>query len=124
MPPRDLPAYVHDVVQACRRVRVYAEGFDLDRFLADDRTRDAIERQLLIVGEAVNHIRRLDGAVAGSLGSVDRIVAFRNVLVHGYYFVEPRTVWQIVDEHVPLLLVEAERVLSGLPPPEEVQPEH
>jgi uncharacterized protein with HEPN domain len=89
------------------------------RFVRDQRTRDAVERQLLVVGEAVNNIRRVDRALADSLGPVDRIVAFRNILVHGYFFVEPRTVWQIVEEHVPTLLEAARRALGTFPPPEE-----
>lgn len=123
MPRRDLPAYVHDVVQACKRVVEYADGLDADSFLADNRSRDAIERQLLIIGEAVNHIRRISHEAAGSLGPIERIIAFRNILVHGYYLIEPRTVWQIVEEHVPVLLDDAERMLSKMPPPNEVTPE-
>lgn len=120
MPQRDLPAYVHDVVMACRRVVEYADGLTADDFIADNRSRDAIERQLLIIGGAVNHIRRLSRETAELLGPIDRIIAFRSILVHGYHLIEPRTVWQIVEEHVPALMTEAQRLLDQMPPPDEV----
>lgn len=123
MPPHDLPAYVQDIVHACKLVVEYAEGFDVERFIADSRTMDAIERRLFIIGEAMTQIHRLDEAIADSLGPSDRIIAFRNILAHGYFFVDPQTVWRIVKEHVPPLLIDAEALLSTLPlpdsPPEE-----
>ena len=118
MPPRDLAAYVRDAVDAWRAVSEYAAGMELQQFRADRRTRDAVERRPMIVGEAVGHIRRPDAGLAATLGPVERIIAFRNILAHGYFSVDDETLWLIATKHAPALLSVAESILATMPPPE------
>jgi uncharacterized protein with HEPN domain len=101
MPRRDVGAFLFDIVDACGLIRAYAEGVDRQRFLTDGKTRDAIERRLVVIGEAVSHLRRLDGAIAAELGPVEEIVAFRNILVHGYFSIDPNKIWEVVQTDVP-----------------------
>ena len=118
MTPRDPAAYVFDVVTACRRVREYAGEMSREQFLGDPKTRDAVERQLLVIGEAIVQLRKFRPELAARLGPADQIAGFRNILAHAYFRVDPGEVWTIAQVDVPRLLSEAERMLAEFPPPE------
>lgn len=57
--------------------------------------RSAVERQFEIVGEALNRLSRTDPAVADQIEDLPRIVAFRNVLIHGYATIDDAIVWEV-----------------------------
>ena len=57
----------------------------------------AVERQFEIIGEALNQLRRVDPTTAAAIPELQRIIAFRNVLVHGYADVDNLLVWGVVE---------------------------
>ncbi|MDQ3404512.1 MAG: DUF86 domain-containing protein [Actinomycetota bacterium] len=65
--------------------------------------RSAIERQFEIVGEALNQLSKIDGEIASAVPELPRIVAFRNILIHGYGTVDDALVWQVLAEELPIL---------------------
>lgn len=103
MPQRDANAFLLDVVAACDAVSQFIKDADMASYASDLLLRSAVERQLLIAGEAVNHIRRLDPMLAGTLGDVKGIVDFRNILIHGYFHVNHEVVWAIASTDTPRL---------------------
>ncbi len=50
-----------------------------------------------MIGEALNQLARIDAQVASQLPELPRIVAFRNVLIHGYATVDDRLVWGVIE---------------------------
>jgi uncharacterized protein with HEPN domain len=70
----------------------------------DLKTKSAVERQLGIIGEAVN---KFEKEQTGHLLSYSReIVNFRNRLIHAYDSIDDSVVWAIKTNHLPLLRVE------------------
>lgn len=74
--------------------------------------RSAVERQLEIVGEALAQLARIDLAVASKIGEYQRIIAFRNILIHGYAEIDHRIVWNVLELKLPVVLQQA-RILLG-----------
>ena len=66
--------------------------------------RSAVERQFEIVGEALGGMLRADADLAERIPDLARIVAFRNVLIHGYASVDDRLVWQVATERIQPLI--------------------
>jgi uncharacterized protein with HEPN domain len=58
--------------------------------------RSAVERQFEIVGEALNRLSKEDPTAAERIPDLPHIVAFRNILIHGYAMVDDRIVWEVV----------------------------
>ena len=71
-----------------------------------------MERRFEIVGEALAQLRQRDAAVASRIPEVDRIVAFRNVLIHRYADVDDRLVWSVVARKLPALRAAIQTMLA------------
>jgi uncharacterized protein with HEPN domain len=84
-----------------------------ERLRGGPQLRSAVERQFEIVGEALNQLAKLAPDLAAQIPDLPRIVAFRNILIHGYAVVDNAIVWRAVQENVPELLSVLERLLSA-----------
>jgi len=74
--------------------------------------RSAVERQLAIVGEALVQLAKIDLPTASRLTDYKRIIAFRNVLVHGYAEIDDSIVWDVLQQRLSSLGQEAETLLT------------
>ena len=72
-----------DARQAALRVESYTRSKTFADYQSDYYFRSAVERQLQIVGEALSRLRQVDPDTAADVPELPRIVAFRNILVHG-----------------------------------------
>ena len=102
--------YLWDARRAAGRIARFTAGRSYNDYLADDMLRSAVERQFEIVGEAFTGLRRVAPEVAAGIPNLPRIVAFRNVLIHGYATVDDPLVWGVVEGDLPRLLA----LLAGL----------
>lgn len=78
--------------------------------------RSAVERQFGIIGEALNRLSQHDPATALRISSLAEIVAFRNLLIHGYADVDHAAVWDILQTDLPRLKGELRRLIEKLDP--------
>ncbi|MFF1633929.1 DUF86 domain-containing protein [Leifsonia sp. NPDC058248] len=83
-----------------------------ESYAAHDLHRSAVERQLLIVGEALNNLRRIDPETAERIPDLVRIIGLRNVLAHGYAVVDDTVVWLAASTRVPELLTTVRSLLA------------
>ena len=95
--PRDARGYLEDTVTACAHIEDLIQGRSLEDYLANDTLRWAVERQLIVVGEALYQLDRHFPETARRIPELRRIVNFRHVLVHGYANVHDEVVWGILE---------------------------
>jgi uncharacterized protein with HEPN domain len=116
--PRDARAYLVDIMGACAAIHAAVEGMDLEAYSANRLVRSSVEREFIIIGEALAALSRLaQDAFAGiTLGR--RIVDFRNQLTHEYPTVDDAIVWAIIDRDVPVLRRECANLLQRTTLPE------
>lgn len=62
-----------------------------------------MERNFEIIGEALNNIRKLDPTVCEKIRESNKIIGFRNQLIHGYDMISDPITWDIIKNKVPLL---------------------
>jgi uncharacterized protein with HEPN domain len=101
-----------DALESCRAIRRYTDGVDFAAYLRNDMLRDAVERRLGIIGEALNRAQASDPALAGQIRELRRIVGLRNRVVHGYDTIDHKIVWTVVQRNVPLLQTRLADLLS------------
>jgi uncharacterized protein with HEPN domain len=104
--------YLYDIKQAAEQVVHFTANKQFEDYQGDALLRAAVERQFEIIGEAMARLVRLDENIAARITEHRRIVAFRNILIHGYEHVDDRIVWDIVETKLPLLRSEVEGLLN------------
>lgn len=104
--PLEAQKYLYDISQAASLIDQFTSGIDFARYEADAMARSAVERQFEIVGEALAQLARLAPDLADQVSEYRRIIAFRNILIHGYAQVDNRLVWDIVQTWLPTLRME------------------
>jgi uncharacterized protein with HEPN domain len=75
--------------------------------------RSAVERQFEIIGEAINQLRKVEPLWAEQIPDAPQIVAFRNLLIHGYASVNDLTVWRTIEISLPILHDAVTNLLDG-----------
>lgn len=106
-------ALLWDVQDACQQVQNFVEGVDYAEYSTNALVRSAVERQLEIVGEALNTLRKIDPHVAEQVPDLHRIIGLRNVLIHGYAVVDNTIVWSAVTDRVPEIILTVQRLAKG-----------
>jgi uncharacterized protein with HEPN domain len=101
-----------DIVRACEAIQQFTSGRTRDDYCADLQLRSAVERQFGIVGEALRKLELEDASLAKRISDWRRIIAFRNILVHGYDSLDDNVVWGAVAVQLPILLSESRHLLS------------
>lgn len=104
--------YLFDIARACQEICDFTRGKAFEDYERDSMLRSAVERQFEIIGEALNRLRRADPEVAEQIPEHQRIIAFRNILIHGYAAIQSHTVWGVVEGDLPALADSVERLLS------------
>lgn len=112
MTTRTSKVFIWDAARAAQRVLEFARNRTFEDYLADELFRSAVERQLGIVGEALSGLRRFDPDRAATIPDLARIVALRNILIHGYTSVQHNRVWAIVHQDLPVLRKVLESALA------------
>lgn len=105
-------ALLWDARRAAELIREFIAGKTWDDYNADPMTSSAVERQFEIVGEALNRLSRVDHSTAAEVPDLPRIVAFRNLLIHGYASIDERVVWEVATERLPQLITVLARLLD------------
>ena len=72
-----------DIDRAGADIGRFTEGMDSGAYAGDALTQAAVERKFEIIGEALNRLQKAHPKLAGRIPRLRRIIAFRNLLIHG-----------------------------------------
>jgi uncharacterized protein with HEPN domain len=114
MPPESLKL-LEDVRTAVTYILDHSRGKTFDDYFTGDLLRPAIERHFEIIGEALVRLRASDPATLALIPEHRQIIAFRNVLIHGYDAIDHRRVWDAIQNSLPQLHQAAVLLLPSRP---------
>jgi uncharacterized protein with HEPN domain len=100
--PRDYKASLEDILEAIEKINEYANDLTYEEFSEDSKTIDAVIRNLEIIGEASRNIPK---EIRSRYSDIkwQRIISLRNVLIHEYFGITLKVIWDIVKNKLPLL---------------------
>jgi uncharacterized protein with HEPN domain len=107
--------YLELALHALERVPRFLADRTLEAYLQDELCQSAVERQLEIAGDALGQLRKLDPDLFARIPEGPLIVAFRNVLAHGYATLDHRRVFDAATTKVAALSAALSKLLVEFP---------
>lgn len=103
MSKREILLLLQDILDACQNIITYTEGMNLESFINDNKTIDAVIRNFEIIGEAAS---RVSEEFKSDHPEIEwrRIIGFRNRIIHEYFGINNEQVWKIKEENIPVLI--------------------
>ena len=100
-----------DILKAMTAIEKFIQDTpDFSDFSGDLKTQSAVERQLGVIGEAINNFRKRETVLV--LTHTRNFVTIRNLPIHAYFQVDNRQVWDTIHNDLPALKQEAEQGLK------------
>jgi uncharacterized protein with HEPN domain len=110
---RSLALYLEDIIEAIRKIRSYTSLLNFEEFCVDERTVDAVIRNLIVIGEAVKNIpedtRKMEPGIEWR-----KIAGLRDFAAHAYFNVSTQIVWDVVQTKLLPLDEAAARILNEI----------
>ncbi|WP_349342861.1 HepT-like ribonuclease domain-containing protein [Marinobacter sp. MMG032] len=110
---REALKYLYDILAAAEKVQRFIAGSSEDDYLSDELLQSAVERQFEIIGEAMGKLHKIAPGEAERFVDYKKMIAFRNVLIHGYATIDPVIVWGVVESNLNDVLNQAREALSA-----------
>jgi uncharacterized protein with HEPN domain len=109
---RDASAYLQDVLEACTAIEDVISGVSLEDYRNRRAVRSAVEREFIIIGEALRRVSAIDERLFSSISNSRAIVDFRNILAHDYGAVDDAAVFGLIFSDLLVLKVEVSDLLQ------------
>lgn len=97
--PRECKAYLKDILEAISKIENYTKNISFNDFVRDELIKDAVVRNLEIIGEAVKNI---PDDVKNKRPEVEwkKIAGLRDILIHAYFGIDDEIVWDVVKSRL------------------------
>lgn len=103
---------LRDALQAARLIERNTLRITRSVYESDPWTRAAVERQLEIIGEAFNNVRRLEPEPDAAFPALHEWISMRNFIAHRYDAVDNEIVWDTIRVEIPILITRLEKLLA------------
>jgi len=110
---RNYKLFIKDIILAMKSIEEFVEGLSLDEVKEDDKTSSAVIRKFEIIGEATRHV---PDNLKENYPDIPwkKMAGMRDRLIHAYFGVDYRLVWEAIKIDIPKLKPRLEEVLAGL----------
>lgn len=108
----NIKSWLYDILNAINEIEsFFIEDQKLfSNYKSDIRTKRAVERNIEIIGEAMNRILKINDSI--QISNSKKLIDVRNRIIHGYDSVSDDIIWGIVIKHLPILQDEVEAILN------------
>jgi len=109
---KEIKAWLFDILNSILEIESFVdfEETNFQDYSSDVKTKRAVERNLEIIGEAVNRISKKDENL--EITDKRKIISVRNRIIHGYDQVSDELIWSIITQYLPVLEKEVRQYLN------------
>ena len=107
--------WLYDIRLAIAEIESFFEGNpkSFEEYRKNQLLKRGVERNLEIIGEAMNRILERDPSFLEKINEARSIVGLRNQIIHSYDSISDENIWSIVINHLPKLKADVNRLLPG-----------
>ena len=113
MPKRDEKIIFEDILEAINKIEKYTAGMIYQKFVNDDKTTDAVIRNLEIIGEASNQLSEETQEKYNEI-IWHQIIGLRNRVIHVYFGVDTEIIWDVIINDLPDFKIKIEKMIKSL----------
>jgi uncharacterized protein with HEPN domain len=108
----EIKTWLYDILKSADEIESYFEEKPkiFTDYQKDFKTKRAVERNIEIIGEAMNRILKSDPDF--KIDNAHKIIGTRNRIAHGYDKISDDLIWSIIINHLPKLKAEIDALLS------------
>lgn len=110
---RDYTLYLKDILESCRLIQEFVNGFDYDQFISDEKTVSAVVQKLEVIGEASKNIPDEIKQKAPDI-TWKEMAGMRDRLIHAYFGIDYKLVWETIKVFINELSNTIEELLTDL----------
>ncbi|MCK4905253.1 DUF86 domain-containing protein [bacterium] len=112
MSKRDYKLYIDDILESIQKIKQYTEDMTFEEFSPNNKTIDAVVRNFEIMGEASKQIPK---TIKDKYKDIEwkSLIQFRNVVVHEYFGIDLKIMWDIIKNEIPPLEAKIKKVLKA-----------
>ena len=112
-PDREYRHFLEDIKDSIQKILKYTAEYDFEKFMNDDKTVDAVIRNLEIIGEASNKVPQ---KIKNQFNEIpwDEMYRMRNKAIHEYFGIDYEIVWDIIENYLPENLKQIEEMLDSV----------
>jgi len=105
--------WLYDILLALNEISSYFEKeISFEEYKANTMLKRATERDLEIIGEAMNRILKRDSTFENKISDAREIIDLRNLVIHAYDNISEENIWSVIIHHIPILRKEIENLLN------------
>jgi len=114
VPPRSWQLRVEDILGAIAKIRRYVDGLSREEFAADEKTVDAVVRNLEVIGEAARAVPA-EARTRSPQVPWTEMTGLRNKVTHEYFGVDPAIIWQTIADDLEPVVPALQSLLGSAP---------
>ncbi|HCO21331.1 DUF86 domain-containing protein [Cloacibacterium normanense] len=109
---KEIQVWLFDILNSILEIESFVdfEETNFQDYSSDVKTKRAVERNLEIIGEALNKISKKDENL--EITDKRKIISVRNRIIHGYDQVSDELIWSIITQYLPVLEKEVRQYLN------------
>jgi uncharacterized protein with HEPN domain len=102
--------HLEDILEAIAKIKTYVHGMSKQDFLKDEKTQDAVIRNLEVIGEAA---RGVPEQIRGTYPDVEwrKMTGLRNILIHHYFGIDLELIWDVAENKLDALEAQIRAIL-------------
>ncbi|HFA48956.1 MAG TPA: DUF86 domain-containing protein [Bacteroidetes bacterium] len=108
----DIEKYLIDAQEAAQDIQQFTVALSFEGYTNDKLVKAAVERKFEIIGEALNRVKKENPNALAKINEAIKIIAFRNLIIHGYDTVSDPILWDVLQNKLPILVADIRALLS------------
>jgi uncharacterized protein with HEPN domain len=112
---RDVKLLLHDIIRVLSEIEMAIAGVTRETYSSTFNLPESVNYRLIVAGEAANQLLKAHPDLEAQFPELERLIAVRHRIVHGYFSVSDTQVWAIVTEHTPGLSARLQSFADELP---------